>query len=74
MEELLKVLHEACPDVDFAGREDLVDAGVISSFDVLSIIGELNDAFGVSIGAGDILPENFNSAKAILALVERLKG
>ena len=74
MDKLLEVLADACPDVDFEGRDDLVDGGAITSFDVLSIIGELNDAFDISIGAGDVLPENFNSVSAIWALVQRLKG
>ena len=73
MEKLLEVLSEACPDVDFENGEDLVDSGAITSFDVLSIIGELNDAFDVQIGAGDVLPENFNSAKAMWDLICRLK-
>ena len=36
------------------------------------LVGELNEAFDISIGAEDLVPENFNSAQAIYALVQRL--
>ena len=74
MEELLEVLSDVCPDVDFENETGLIDNKILTSFDVLSIIGELNDAFGIKIGPGDILPVNFNSVDAIWALVSRLKG
>ncbi|MBR2766177.1 MAG: acyl carrier protein [Blautia sp.] len=74
MEELLEVLNDVCPDVDFENEKGLIDNKVLTSFDVLSIIGELNDAFDIKIGPGDILPTNFNSVDAIWALVSRLKG
>ncbi len=74
MEELLEILNDVCPDVDFENETDLIDNKILTSFDILSIIGELNDAFGIKIGPGDILPTNFNSVDAIWALVSRLKG
>lgn len=74
MEELLEILQDVCPDVDFENEKALVDDKILTSFDVLSIVGELNDAFGIKIGPGDILPENFNSLDAIWKLVSRLKG
>ena len=74
MDELLEILQDVCPDVDFENEKALVDDRILTSFDVLSIVGELNDAFGIKIGPGDILPENFNSLDAMWKLVSRLKG
>ena len=74
MDELLEILQDVCPDVDFENEKALIDDKILTSFDVLSIIGELNDAFGIKIGPGDILPENFNSLDAMWKLVSRLKG
>ncbi len=73
MEELLELLKEIRSDVDFEKEENLVDDGVIDSFDIVSIISEIGERFDVEITVDDILPENFNSAKAIYALIERLK-
>lgn len=72
MEQLLNILNELHPDVDFEGREDLIDEGILDSLDIVTLITEINDAFDVSIPAEEIIPENFNSAAAIWALIEKL--
>ena len=74
MEKLLEILKGVRPDVDFENETALVDDGILDSFDVVSIISELDDAFGVQIRIAELDPENFNSAKSIWALIEKLKG
>lgn len=73
MEELLEILKEVNADVDFENSETLIDDGLLDSFDIVSIVGELNDAFDIEITPIDIVPANFNSAKAMWAMVERLQ-
>lgn len=73
MEELLELLERVRPGVDFESEKYLVDGAVINSFDVVMIIGELNEHYDIDISVDDILPENFNSAEAILALVEDMQ-
>jgi acyl carrier protein len=73
MEELLEILNEVNADVDFENCETLIDDGILDSFDIVSIVGELNDAFDVEITPVDIVPANFNSAKAMWAMVQRLQ-
>lgn len=72
MEKILEILTSIRSDIDFEKEEQLIDNGILDSFDVVSIVGELCDAYDVTITAEDMEPENFNSAKAMLALVERL--
>lgn len=72
MEKLLEILKSIRSDIDFENEEKLIDDGVLDSFDIVSIVGELCDAYEVTITAEDMEPENFNSAKAMLALVERI--
>ena len=74
MEKLMQILNDLRPEVDFEGEEQLIDGEVLDSFDIISLVGELNEAFDVEIGVEDLLPENFNSAKAMLALIERLQN
>lgn len=69
MIELLKSIKD---DVDFENCKTLIDDGILESFDILQIISELNDAYDISIPAKDIIPDNFNSAEALLAMVNRL--
>lgn len=73
MEKLLEILEDIAPDVDFAGCETLIDDGLLDSFAILSIVGELEDAFDISVTPAEIVPENFNSAKALWAMVQRLQ-
>lgn len=72
MKELLEILETCCPDVDFEHETALIDDGILTSLDIVMIVGELNDAYDISITVDELEPENFNSAEAILALVERL--
>ncbi len=73
MEELMEILEEIKPDVDFAVCDTLIDDGILDSFDILNIVSELNDAFDIEITPVDIVPENFNSAKALWEMVKRLQ-
>ncbi len=72
MERLLEILKSIRPDVDFANETALIDDGILDSFDVVSIISELDDAFGVQVRINELDPENFNSAEAIWKLVQEL--
>lgn len=72
MERLIEILNSLHDDVDFETETSLVDNGVLDSLDIVTLITEINDEFDVSIPAEEIIPENFNSAKAIMALINRL--
>ena len=72
MDELLEILEDIKPNVDFKTCTDLIDGGYLDPFDILSIVSELNDAFGVEISPVDIVPGNFNSADALWKMVQRL--
>lgn len=69
-EEILAILSEICPDVDFEKETALIDDNVIDSFAVIQIVTELMEHFDVFIDADDIEPENLNSLDAICKLVE----
>ncbi len=73
MEELLEILNELHPEVDFEECESLVDGKILDSFDIITIISEVNDVFDVTISAEYIVPDNFNSAKALWALIQKLE-
>jgi len=70
MEKLLKILSGVRPDVDFNSEKQLVTDGILDSFDIVAIVADINDAFGVDVGVTDLMPENFDSADAIYALIQ----
>lgn len=73
MEELMEILSNLHPDVDFETEERLVDDKILDSFDIVSLIAEINETFDIAVTAKDILPEKFNSAKALYALIQKLE-
>ena len=68
--EILENLH---PEIDFNTCETLIDDGLIDSFDIVTIISEINEEYDVVIPAEEIVPDNFNSAKALYALIQKLE-
>lgn len=73
MEKLLEILKGIRPDVDFENEKALIDDGILDSFDVVSIISELDDAFGVQVRITELDPDNFNSVEDIWNLIQQLK-
>ncbi len=72
MEELLKVLKDILPKVDFENGDNLVDNGILDSLDIVSIISELSSTYDIDIPSDEITPENFNNAASIKEMVDRL--
>ncbi len=72
MEKIIEILESIRSDVDFAKEEQLIDDGILDSFDIVSIVGELCDYYDITITVDMMEPENFNSAKAIYELVESI--
>jgi acyl carrier protein len=73
MDTLLEILQELHPDIDFTTHETLIDDEVIDSFDIVTLVAEVDDRIGVTIPAEELLPENFNSHAALKKLVDRLE-
>ncbi len=72
MEKLLTILTDLHPDVDFETETGLIDKGILDSFDIVTIVAEIDAEFGAAIPAEALVPENFNSANTLYALVHRL--
>ena len=73
MSELLQILQDMHPDVDFETHQSLIDDKVIDSFDVITLVAEINDRMDIAIPAEELVPENFNSYAALQALLNRLE-
>ena len=69
----MEILEELRPDIDFAGEKSLVTGGLLDSFDIISLVSRLNDEFDITIKPANLVPENFDSAEAMLALIEKLQ-
>ena len=74
MEKILGILQEIRSDVDFANEKQLIDGGILDSFDIIEIVSTFNDAFDIEIDVDELMPENFNSVEAMKQLIERLQN
>ena len=73
-EQLIEILNSVRPDVDFEAEDALIDDEILSSFDIIAMVSEINVQYGIEIRGDDLLPENFNSVDAILELIERMEN
>ena len=73
MEKLLEILEEIKPGVDYENIDTLINDHYLDSLSILSLISELEDEFDIVIPTVDIIPDNFNSVKSMMALINRLK-
>ena len=73
-EQVMNILKEIKPTKDLSEVTDIIEGGYLDSFELMSLITNLGDTFGIEIDVDEITPENFNSLAAITAMVTRLKG
>ena len=73
-EQIIEILTEICPGVDFEQETSLIDDGLIDSLDIVAVVTDLMDTFDVQLGVDDLTPENFNSVDAICQVIERAQG
>lgn len=73
MEDIIKILNEFRPDIDFIINQRLIEDGILDSLDIVNIVAELDAEFDIEIPVEEITPENFNSAAAIKKLVDGLR-
>ena len=73
-EKVIAILKEVKPTRDLDGIEDIIEGGYLDSFELMNLISMLSEGFDIEIGFDEIVPENFNSVAAMVAMVDRLKG
>lgn len=70
-EKILSILNGLRPEYDFSESTDFIEDGMLDSFDVVSLVSELEENFGIMIDGENIVPENFSSVEAIESLIEK---
>ena len=70
-EQIIEILTELRPEFDFTEDVNFIEEGMLDSFDVVSLVDEIETKFGVAIGGTDVIPENFCSIEAICDTIKR---
>lgn len=73
MDRIIEILTEIDETVEWEKEKALIDDRILDSFGVITLVAELEDAFGIEIEASEMIPDNFNSAEAIRKMTDRLK-
>lgn len=73
MEELLEILNDVKPGVDYENETDLIGHGILDSITMVTLVLLLGDAFDVDITPVDITPENFKTVNTIYDMIKRLE-
>lgn len=74
MEELLKILNGMDETIEWEKETALIDDHILDSFAIITLVSEISDTFSVDIDASELLPVNFNSVKAMYAMIQRLEA
>lgn len=73
MEQLLEILNDINPDVDYETEDNLIDGKILDSLSIITMIGEICDTFGIEIGPQWMRNENFNSAQKIWEMIQKIQ-
>jgi acyl carrier protein len=52
-------------------EESLFDSGILDSFTLTDLVGELEQAFGIKVPDDDLKPRRFDSVERIAAYVQK---
>ena len=72
MEQLLQILNQLHPDVDFMDVDDLYEEGVLDSLDMVRLVTEISQTFDVDVPPEELIPDNFQNVNTIMEMIERL--
>ena len=70
MDRLIEILEEVIPGVDVENTDRLVDDNILDSFAIISLVAELEEEYDITVSPAELVPENFNSAKALWEMVQ----
>ena len=74
MNELLEIMNEINPDVDYLSEKNLIDGKVYNSLEILTLITEICETFDIEIGPKWMRNENFNSAESIWNMIQSIEN
>lgn len=73
MDELMDILMEIDPDIDYETEDQLIDGKVLDSFSIVNLVAQISDVFDIEISPKYLVPENFNSAEAMWDMIQTIQ-
>ena len=69
MKTIPDILKSIRPEFDFTTSTDFIRDGMLDSFDLVTLVADLDKAYRISIDGVDIIPEHFMSIATISSLL-----
>ena len=73
MDELMQILEDINPDIDYENETNLIDGRCLDSLSILTLITEICDTFDIEIGPKWMRNDNFNSVKAMWNMIQAIQ-
>jgi acyl carrier protein len=74
MKQILELLQEIRPDVDFTASSDFIEDYLLDSFDIMTLTTGLEETYNMQVPTSEIIPENYQSLETIAELVRKCGG
>lgn len=74
MDKIYEILEELRPEFDFQESDNFIEDGYLDSFDIITLVSEIEEKYNVSIKGLDIVPENFETVETIIKLIQKSGG
>ena len=71
-ERIIEMLTDLRPEFDFTqSGVDFIEEGMLDSFDLVALVSDLENEYGIKIDGVDVVPENFGTIDAIESLLRK---
>ena len=74
MEELMEILMDINPDIDYANEKNLIDGKVLDSFSIVNLVAQISETFDIEISPKYLVPEHFNSVDAMWKMIQAIQN
>ena len=74
MEELMEILMDINPDIDYANEKNLIDGKVLDSFSIVNLVAQISETFDIEISPEYLVPEYFNSVDAMWEMIQAIQN
>lgn len=73
-EKILEILAANNEEIlDYTG-DNMLEDGIVDSFEIIAIVGDLEEEFDIEIDAAYVVEEHFGNKDAIIELMRMLLG
>ena len=73
METIKKILADIRPEFDFESSTDFIEDGYLDSFDLVTLVAELDETYGISIDGWILYRKILCLSKQLLRLLRKME-